>query len=768
MKTLSILFLTILCMPCVVFALEPIGTIGQPRPKDHAFLPNGFILRTNTRVQIVHPDTGEVIDEFGEREGISDVVFSPTAEHLAILDYIPDSRTTTVTIWDVNARQHLSKWKVPTRIDTGAFNPKETQLATSYNDEIHLWNWRTAEPVGAMAGGRRPWKQYHKISDTGTIGGSFPRDKALIFSPDGRYLIVGSRRPDIELWNVETRRLEAHFEGHTGNWINDVAISPDGTVIATVEPHSPSVYLWDVKTQQLLWRETIGISRVSGFVFSPDSQRLYVATITYRLSSNGGIWRGWDDRVRVWDVISGKQIDAFETEFRSLETITLSLDGKTALLHYQDAVVLWDIEAKQKRNVFADFVSGFTSLSPDGQTVVSVSPYFIKIWDVPSRQLHQLSSAEGWMFQEFAISADSKKFAVGRDDWIQVRNISTGKVETQISTVERSSDIAFSRSGKWIAATGGWTGATGTPVCLFDIENLGQVQRTVLDGGPDSLYFKRRFAFSENDQYLVASGNVRNDGRIWLWRRDGDTFTFQYTWKTTELSRSTNSRPTFALDSDGSTVLALPGRKHLQIWKLTPHSPQLVLTLDDVDHPTHFSPNGHYLFVNKDNHLQIWDWQANTVIDHPPVPEYHGISSDASVLISFDNASRMQVWDGRTLLPPPEAVSVEPRGKQIVTFGEIKRNQLLQNYPNPFNPETWIPFRLATESSVTIRIYTPTGQLIRTLPLDTVPAGDYSAQSKAAYWDGRNEMGESVSSGTYLYTINAEDFSATRKMLIQK
>ena len=759
MKTLSILFLTILCMPCVVFALEPIGTIGQPRPKDHAFLPNGFILRANTRVQIVHPDTGAVIDEFGEREGISDVVFSPTAEHLAILDYIPDSKTTTVTIWDVNVRQHLSKWEVPARIRSGAFNPKRVQFAIPFNDEIQLWNWKTGGLVGTMTGQRRPVKPYSVTSRWGN---------RMVFSPDGRHLIVSSKRSDIELWNIETRRLEAHFEADTGDWVNNVAISPDGTVIATVEPDSPSVYLWDVKTQQLLWRETIGISRVSGFVFSPDSQRLYVATITYRLSSNGGIWRGWDDRVRVWDVISGKQIDAFETEFRSLETITLSLDGKTALLHYQDAVVLWDIEAKQKRNVFADFVSGFTSLSPDGQTVVSVSPYFIKIWDVPSRQLHQLSSAEGWMFQEFAISADSKKFAVGRDDWIQVRNISTGKVETQISTVERSSDIAFSRSGKWIAATGGWTGATGTPVCLFDIENLGQVQRTVLDGGPDSLYFKRRFAFSENDQYLVASGNVRNDGRIWLWRRDGDTFTFQYTWKTTELSRSTNSRPTFALDSDGSTVLALPGRKHLQIWKLTPHSPQLVLTLDDVDHPTHFSPNGHYLFVNKDNHLQIWDWQANTVIDHPPVPEYHGISSDASVLISFDNASRMQVWDGRTLLPPPEAVSVEPRGKQIVTFGEIKRNQLLQNYPNPFNPETWIPFRLATESSVTIRIYTPTGQLIRTLPLDTVPAGDYSAQSKAAYWDGRNEMGESVSSGTYLYTINAEDFSATRKMLIQK
>ena len=755
MKTVSILFLTILCLPCVVLALEPVATIGQPWPNDHAFLPNGFILRAvNTHIQVVHPDTGEVVDEFGKQERISDVIFSPTAEHLAILDYTSNSGPTTITIWDVNVRQQIAKWEIPAWINNGAFNPKGAQFAISFNNEIHLWNWRTGEPVGTMTGVRRPWERCHSVVHNKTTSTSctlFPRDNALVFSPDGRYLIVASSRPDIELWNVETRRLEAHFEGHTGNWVNDVVISPDGTVIATVERESSSIHLWDVKTQQLLWREASGIGRVSGFAFSPDSQRLYVATVT---------WVGWADLVRVWDVKSGKQIDAFETEFRLLRTIKLAPDGKTALLHYWDAVVLWDIEAKQKRNVFADFVSGSTALSPDGQTVVSVFYYFIKIWDVPSRQMRQLISAEGGTFRSFAISADSKKFAVGRDPWIQVRNINTGKVETQISSYW-SSEIAFSRSGKWIAATG------STSVYLFDVEKPGQVQRTVLDDGQNSQGWDR-FAFSENDQYLVASGNVRNEGRVWLWRRDGDTFTFQYTWQVPELSYFFNSRPTFALDSDGSTVLALPGRKQLQIWKLTPHTPQLVLTLDGVGHTVHFSPDGRYLFVNKDDRLQIWDWQANTVIDHPPVPEYYDISGDGSVLISFDNASRIQVWDATRLLPPPEAVAVEPRGKQIVTFGEIKRNQLLQNYPNPFNPETWIPFRLATESIVTIRIYTPTGQLIRTLPLDTVQAGDYSTQSKAAYWDGRNQMGEWVSSGTYLYTINADNFSATRKMLIQK
>ena len=93
---------------------------------------------------------------------------------------------------------------------------------------------------------------------------------------------------------------------------------------------------------------------------------------------------------------------------------------------------------------------------------------------------------------------------------------------------------------------------------------------------------------------------------------------------------------------------------------------------------------------------------------------------------------------------------------------------LLANYPNPFNPETWIPYQLGKPSEVSIRIHSVTGKLIKTLELGLIPAGIYDDKSRSAYWDGRNEFGESVASGVYFYTFTADDYTATGRMLIQK
>ncbi len=93
---------------------------------------------------------------------------------------------------------------------------------------------------------------------------------------------------------------------------------------------------------------------------------------------------------------------------------------------------------------------------------------------------------------------------------------------------------------------------------------------------------------------------------------------------------------------------------------------------------------------------------------------------------------------------------------------------LAQNFPNPFNPETWIPYQLSQPAEVTISIHNVAGQLVRTLDLGLQPVGSYMTPSTAAYWDGKNSVGEHVASGIYFYTLQTAEFAATRRMVILK
>ena len=102
------------------------------------------------------------------------------------------------------------------------------------------------------------------------------------------------------------------------------------------------------------------------------------------------------------------------------------------------------------------------------------------------------------------------------------------------------------------------------------------------------------------------------------------------------------------------------------------------------------------------------------------------------------------------------------------SIGTPKQNLLLQNYPNPFNPETWIPYRLSEDSSVSLSIYDTKGTLVRQLSLGYQSAGFYQNRGRAAYWDGRNELGEPVASGVYFYQLTTSSFQQTRRMLILK
>ena len=116
----------------------------------------------------------------------------------------------------------------------------------------------------------------------------------------------------------------------------------------------------------------------------------------------------------------------------------------------------------------------------------------------------------------------------------------------------------------------------------------------------------------------------------------------------------------------------------------------------------------------------------------------------------------------------PEHLANAVLSVRLDAIGRPDQNLLLQNYPNPFNPETWIPYQLSENTPVSISIYDTTGKLVRALSLGYQSAGYYNSRERAAYWDGRNALGERVASGVYFYQLTTPTFQQTRRLVILK
>ena len=235
---------------------------------------------------------------------------------------------------------------------------------------------------------------------------------------------------------------------------------------------------------------------------------------------------------------------------------------------------------------------------------------------------------------------------------------------------------------------------------------------------------------SDTGKNIVPVTQNEKTERNGSWSRDGKKILFE--------SIRDGNFEIYVIDADGANPVNLTNHKKSDTFP-------------------RWSPNGRRIaFVStRDGNKEIYVMDANGA---NPV----NLSND----LGDDNFPQ---WRG--LGPgafPSKELAVQPLTKQLTTLGHIKQTALLQNYPNPFNPETWMPYILSKDSSVTIDIYTASGQLVRTLPLGPQKQGAYLFRNQAAYWDGNNDKGEAVGSGIYFYQLRAGDFSTTRKMVIAK
>jgi len=99
----------------------------------------------------------------------------------------------------------------------------------------------------------------------------------------------------------------------------------------------------------------------------------------------------------------------------------------------------------------------------------------------------------------------------------------------------------------------------------------------------------------------------------------------------------------------------------------------------------------------------------------------------------------------------------------VITYKVPVEFTLSQNYPNPFNPVTTVQFQVPKTTNITIKIYDMLGQKVRTLFTGEAQTGTYTVE-----WDGLNDAGFKMSSGSYIYRMIAGEVVQSKKMILLK
>ena len=643
-----------------------------------------------------------------EPGGLTALAFSPDGTTLASASRAEESP---VKLWDVGTREIIASFGSASPGLAVAISPDGATLASEHNGTVKFWEVATATRTATLEG--RPGD---------------PRFRAVAFSPpDGATLAVVSGQRTVELWNLATGANYADLD-HDSQ-VNSLAFSPDGTSLATASTDG-MVILWDPATGE----RTAVLEGHAGWVgavtFSPDG-----ATLASQA--------GWDGLVKLWDVKTQRTVATIE-----------NVRGGSAM-----------------------------AFSPDGATLACASGELVKLWDVGTRvQIDSL--AHRATVEVVAFSPDGETLATGTWEGVELWDVSEWTESRPQSLVETSGDEQQETEQESEQET--TTDGQSTSQTLAKVSGEGQE-------GPASTQLAEPFVVSVVDEDGVAMAGV--------------DVTFAVTAGGGMLSSTTDANPCTVASSTSSTT-ATTDANGQAATRLTLGSQSgtntVEATVEGLE-PVTFTATAAEQAMPHSLTKVCGDDQEGTagallaepfvvsVVDEDgaamagvnvsfTVPAGGGTLSSATATTNADGRARTWLTLGSEFGTNTVEATVE--GLEPVTFTAIGQEsplaslfdaflgggkrvalpdstQLLPSAPNPFNSETVLSYFLLEPGPTHLAVFALTGQRVAVLHQGMQQAGYHRL-----HWDGRDDAGRPVASGTYLYRLVTDEDVLTRKLTL--
>jgi WD40 repeat protein len=471
---------------------------------------------------------GKILDTIPQTSWVTALVFGPGAKSLAT-----GHDDGIVRVWDVADRNVRYEFPGPKRpISAVAFNADGTLLASAGEDRvICLWDIETGRLAGRLKGhtdriqamawrpqGQRlisgGWDTTARVWNTQIfepvilLNGHSDQVTALASSPDGSILACADSAQAIHVWDPEAGKSLHVLREHEGE-IRCLAFSPDGRLLASGGADQV-IHLWDARQGRLLSGRSDHILLRTQIAITPDGSRL--------ASTCGGAGlRIWNTQSR--DGARERQGEEANTaEDGAMDVLAASPDGRLLAGGGNDnRLRLWDIDSGKLHAVLEGQKGkvAAAAFSPDGAVLASASDVdgMVWLWRWKDREpiLVIPEAADACTVEALAFHPQGRLLAVGGIDWLATGG-SDGAIclwdiqdNCSVALFNRgATQIAFDSSGRWLAAAG-----LGESVLIWDVE-----QKTLAREMTGHSEAVTCVAFSPDGRWL-ASGSDDRALRLW-------------------------------------------------------------------------------------------------------------------------------------------------------------------------------------------------------------------------------------------------------------